>query len=226
MVVVPAGEFMMGSEEAPDEKPIRKVTIGAPFAAGKFEVTFAEWDACVSAGACKYRPDDRDWGGNRPVMDVSWHDITNEYLPWLSRKTSKTYRLMTEAEWEYAARAGSRGKYAWGDDIGKNRANCEGCGSKWDNKMTAPVGSFPANAFGLHDMHGNVWEWVQDCYQDSYATAPADGKAALGRTGCSRVLRGGSWYYDPWSLRSSGRVGFTPDDRYTYIGFRLARTLQ
>ena len=126
-------------------------------------MTFAEWDACVSASGCKHKPDDRSWGrGSRPVMNVSWDDITKDYLPWLSRKTDKSYRLLTEAEWEYAARAGSRGKYTWGDEIGKNRANCDGCGSHWD-KQTAPVGSFQANAFGLHDMHGNVWEWVADC---------------------------------------------------------------
>ena len=144
MVVVPAGEFMMGSNDGQaDEKPVHKVTIAKPFAVGKFEVTFAEWDACVAAGGCKHKPDDEGWGrGKRPVINVSWDDITKEYLPWLSRKTGKTYRLLTEAEWEYAARAGSRAKYAWGDEIGKNSANCDGCGSHWDNKQTAPVGSF------------------------------------------------------------------------------------
>jgi formylglycine-generating enzyme required for sulfatase activity len=143
MVVVLAGEFMMGSEEYSDEKPVHQVTIAKPFAVGKFEVTFDEWDECVSGGGCKHKPDDLIWErGSRPVMNVSWDDITKDYLPWLSRKTVNSYRLLTEAEWEYAARSGSRSKYSWGDEIGMNRANCNGCGSQWDNKQTAPVGSF------------------------------------------------------------------------------------
>jgi len=131
MVVVPAGEFMMGSKQSNDEEPVHKVTIAKPFAAGKYEVTFDDWDACAIAGGCKHLPDDQSWGrGNRPVINVSWDDITKQYLPWLSRETQKTYRLLTEAEWEYAARAGSRGgEYTWGDEIGSNRANCDGCGS-------------------------------------------------------------------------------------------------
>jgi hypothetical protein len=131
MVVVPAGEFTMGSEQSNDEEPVHKVTIAKPFAAGKFEVTFDNWDACVIAGRCKHLPDDGSWGrGKRPVINVSWDDITKQYLPWLSRETRETYRLLTEAEWEYAARAGSRGKYTWGDEIGSDRANCDGCGSQ------------------------------------------------------------------------------------------------
>src|SRR5262249_41609715 len=134
-------------------------------------------------------------------------------------------RLLTEAEWEYAARAGGRGTYTWGDEIGKNRANCDGCGSQWDNKQTAPVGSFEANSFGLYDMHGNVWEWVADCHKDSYANVPSDGKATSDVAGCSRVLRGGSWYNDPGYLRSAIRIWLTPDFRSYNSGFRLARTL-
>jgi hypothetical protein len=139
---------------------------------------------------------DIDWpllrhGGSsaRSTKSPRGDDITKQYLPWLSRETHQTYRLLTEAEWEYAARAGSRGKYTWGDEIGSNRANCDGCGSQWDNKQTAPVGSFEANAFNLHDMHGNVWEWVSDCYKVSYASAPSDGTAASDVAGCLRVLR-------------------------------------
>ena len=223
MVVVPAGEFMMGSEKNPNEKPVHKVTIAKPFAVGKFEVTFAEWDACISERGCKHTPDDRNWGrGDRPVMRVSWDDITNEYLPWLSRKTGNAYRLLTEAEWEYAARAGSRSKYSWGDEIGKNHANCDGCGSQWDTKQTAPIGSFQANRFGLYDMHGNVWEWVADCYKDSYANAPSDGRGAPDVPGCSRVIRGGSWSDGPGNQRYGG---YTPGTRGEELGFRLARTL-
>jgi formylglycine-generating enzyme required for sulfatase activity len=202
MVVVPAGEFMMGSEENNDEKPAHKVSIAKPLAVGKFEVTFAEWDSCASDGDCKRRPEDRGWGrGNRPVIDVSWNDATKEYLPWLGRKTGKTYRLLTEAEWEYVARAGSSTRYSWGDDIGKAQANCDGCGSQWDNKQTAPVGSFAANAFGLHDLHGNVWEWVADCYKGSYSSAPPDGQSVADSAACSRIFRGGSWSLDPQFLR-------------------------
>jgi formylglycine-generating enzyme required for sulfatase activity len=226
MIVVPAGAFMMGANENDDEKPVHGVTIASAFAVARFEATFTEWDACKSEGDCKHRPDDWDWGrGNRPVIDVSWDEITREYLPWLSRKSGKQYRLLTEAEWEYAARAGSGAKYMWGDEIGWALANCAGCGSQWDRKQSAPVGSFQANAFGLHDMHGNVWEWVEDCYRDSYGHAPSDGGAAAEEAGCRRVLRGGSWINLPEDLRSAARIRFHRFNRYAYFGFRVARTL-
>jgi formylglycine-generating enzyme required for sulfatase activity len=226
MVVIPAGEFMMGSEEYSEEKPVHKVMITKPFAASKFEVTFDNWDACVIAGGCKHLPDDRSWGrGNRPVMNVSWDDVTKQYLPWLSRVTHETYRLLTEAEWEYAARAGSQGKYTWGDEIRSNRANCDGCGSQWDNKQTAEVGSFQANAFGLHDMHGNVWEWVEDCWHDNYIGERTDGSAWIAGECKARVLRGGSWVNYAVSLRSAARRMSAPVNRSNLTGFRLARTL-
>jgi formylglycine-generating enzyme required for sulfatase activity len=231
MVVLPGGEFMMGSNKYFDEKPVHRVEISRPFAVAKFEVTFAEWDPCVAAGGCKPELADRGWGrGRRPATNVSWDDATNEYLPWLSRKTGKTYRLLTEAEWEYAARgvrtaSAVHTNYSWGDDIGKNRANCKGCGSQWDDQQTAPVGSFSANAFGLHDMHGNVWEWVQDCYKDSYADAPPDGLATSEVASCLRVIRGGSWYDKPEDLRCADRNAVRPVNRYGGSGFRVARTL-
>ena len=205
MVVVPAGEFMMG-----EGKDQRRTTIPQPFAVGKFEVTFAEWEACVSGGGCvsNKSPSDRGWGkGRRPVIHVSWNDA-KEYATWLSRKTGKSYRLLSEAEWEYAARAGTALRYSWGNDAGQGNANCAGCGSQWDNKQTAPVGSFKPNAFGLNDMHGNVWEWCEDAYDAS-----------------SRVLRGGSWYYNPLNLRSAVRLRLQPSVRGNDVGFRLARTL-
>lgn len=228
LVVVPAGSFMMGSNKGkPDEKPVHKVTIAKPFAVGKFEVTFAEWDACVAAGGCQHKPLDEGWGrGKRPVIDVSWDFITKQYLPWLSRKTGKTYRLLSEAEWEYAARAGTTNVYSWGDDVGKGNANCDGCGSQWENKHTAPVGSFKANPFGLHDMYGNVWERVQDCHlADDYKDAPTDGSARNKKDCEAHVLRGGSWRDSPRYLRAAYRGRDNPDFRSFYDGFRVARDL-
>ena len=167
MVVVPAGSFMMGSDEF-GRAPQHRVTIRKPFGVGKFEVTFAEWEACVAGRGCSYNPDDNRWGrGKHPVTSVSWDDA-KQYVAWLSRKTGKTYRLLTEAEWEYAARAGSTTLYSWGDDIGRGNAHCSGCGSPFDENRPAPVGSFKPNAFGLYDMHGNVWEWVEDCREMDY----------------------------------------------------------
>ena len=231
MVVVPAGRFRMGCVSGQgcfdDEKPVRQVRIRRPFALSVHEVTFAEWDACVSAGGCGgYRPNDAGRGReNRPVMNVSWND-TRSYVSWLSRRTGKTYRLPSESEWEYAARAGSTTKYSWGNEVGRNRANCVGCRSRWDRQRTAPVGSFPANAFGLHDMHGNVWEWVEDCWNNSYARAPKHGGAWLSGECAERVLRGGSWLYDPRYLRAAYRLGSPSGIRnLNDIGFRVARTL-
>ena len=231
MVVVPAGAFMMGSNEDDSEKPMHKVAISEPFAVGKFEVTFAEWKSCVVAGGCDRKPSDRGWGeGTRPVIDVSWLDV-KAYVSWLAKKTGRGYRLLSEAEWEYAARGVTSAStvqtvYSWGNDIGKNRANCEVCGSQWDSKQTAVVGSFQPNAFGLHDMHGNVLEWVEDCWHTSYAQAPADGSSwTASCSGTARVLRGGSWFSGAGTLRSAVRARHQPRLRYNYVGFRLARTL-
>ena len=229
MVVVPSGSFMMGSPPSKEgrwdeEGPVHRVMIGARFAVGVYEVTFEEWDACVSAGGCGgYRPDDEGWGrGRRPVIRVSWEDA-QAYVDWLSGETGEAYRLLSEAEWEYVARAGTTTRYHWGDALGRNLANCDGCGSRWDDELTSPVGSFGANAFGLHDVHGNVWEWVEDCWNDSYAGAPRDGSAWMSGYCSSHVLRGGSWS----SIRgtSARRTKFWNDagDRFTHVGFRVAR---
>jgi formylglycine-generating enzyme required for sulfatase activity len=224
MVVVPCGSFSMGSTEGTDEQPVHTVSIAASFALAKYEVSFAEYDAFAKATG-RSEPWDR-WGrGKRPVINVSWDDAT-AYATWLSQQTGKTYRLPTEAEWEYAARAGSITKYPWGDEVGLNNANCDGCGSQWDNKQTAPVGSFAANAFGLHDMHGNVWEWVQDCYHSSYEGAPADGAAREQCDSSSRVLRGGSWLFDPAWMRSAARYGDAASYTGSDSGFRLAQDLE
>jgi formylglycine-generating enzyme required for sulfatase activity len=229
MVVVPAGKFMMGSANGTvAEKPVHVVAIPQPFAVGKYEVTFAEWEACVAGGGCTSHksPSDMGWGkGRHPVINVSWNDA-KEYVSWLSRKSRHSYRLLTEAEWEYAARAGSTSAYAWGDNIGTRNANCDGCGSQWDNKQTAPVGSFAPNAFGLHDMHGNVWEWCEDNWHADYTgNPPTDGSVWRGGDDSRRVLRGGSWMGGPRYLRSASRHGFESVYGDTSVGFRVARTL-
>lgn len=174
-----------------------------------------------------YRPADGGWGrGGGPVINVSWDDA-QAYASWLSRETGEDYRLLSEAEWEYVARAGTATRYWWGDAIGSNRANCNDCGSRWDGESTAPVGSFGANAFGLHDVHGNVWEWVDGCWRENYARHPRDGSAWLGDRGgdCSRrILRGGSWLDVPEYLRAANRYRVGSGLRSNVIGFRVART--
>jgi formylglycine-generating enzyme required for sulfatase activity len=139
--------------------------------------------------------------------------------------TGKTYLLLSEAEWEYAARAGTTTAYFWGEEIGKNHANCKSCGSQWDFRQTSPVGSFGSNAFGLHDMAGNVWQWVQDCYHKNYDRAPDDGSAWISGDCGSRRVRGGSWSDEPEYLRSAFRDKGLPDDRTSVLGFRVGRTL-
>jgi len=232
MVVVPSGSFVMGSPDTEIERhpreiegPQHEVTIAKFFAVGQFEVTFREWDACVAAGGCSQKPQDRGWGrGNRPVMYVSWFDI-QQYLQWISNLTGQEYRLLTEAEWEYAARAGSKTKYWWGDKIGEDNAICLGCGKRFSGSITAPAGSFHQNAFGLYDVHGNVYEWVQDCWNGSYAGAPTDGAAWLNGDCTLRVLRGGSWGKEPKNLRSARRIKNLPSLRSGKRGFRVAMTL-
>lgn len=231
MVVVPPGSFRMGDLHGVgyfSEKSIRTVRIDYVFAVGKFEVTFDEWTACVSGGGCNgYRPDDLGWGrSDRPVVHVSWQDAKT-YVRWLSRKTGKTYRLLSEAEWEYAARATSRTMFPWGDLVSSGYANCDGCGSVWDDNLTAPVGSFAPNAFGLHDMHGNVYEWVEDCWHSDYEGAPSDGSAWTSGGVCQvRILRGGSYDDTPALVRSANRDGNISSDRYNlFSGIRVARTL-
>jgi len=231
MVVVPAGAFMMGSLDNEqgrfsDESPQHRVTIAEPFAVSRFAVTFEEWDACVADGGCNgYKPEDNAWGrGRRPVINVSWDD-TKTYLAWLSRKTGKPYRLLSEAEFEYAARAGGKLSYPWGDEIGSQNANCNGCGTHLDYKQTSPVGSFDANAFGLHDMAGNVWEWVGDCYQGNYTGVPTNGSEWTADDCTDRVVRGGSWNSNPRYLRSASRYWSATVERDGAVGFRVGRTL-
>ncbi|MFZ1425350.1 MAG: SUMF1/EgtB/PvdO family nonheme iron enzyme [Geminicoccaceae bacterium] len=240
MVVISAGSFTMGSPltevgRDDDEGPQQKVTFTQPFALGRYEVTFAQWDACVAAAECnKFRPDDQGWGrGSQPVIDVSWQDAQG-FVTWLSGKTGRPYRLPTEAEWEYAARAGTTKPFWTGSTISTAQANYDGnytygAGVKSIYRArTVAVDdpTFPANPFGLYHMHGNVWEWVQDCYHSQYDEEPMGGSNAVEASGCpGRVLRGGSWNSIPRSLRSAFRFGFAPDVRDDVIGFRVARML-
>ena len=243
MIVVPAGEYVMGShddEGSSEERPRHKVTIRRPFAVSIHEVTFDQYDACYAAGGCKVQANDYKWGrGARPVLGVSWDDA-QEYVAWLSQMTDHKYRLPTEAEWEYAARGltsanAPHSPYPWGDKASHEYANygtdecCEGHivgRDRWLN--SAPVGQFPPNAFGLHDMHGNVWEWVEDCWNDSYrhkADALKQTGGAWTEGNCSRrVARGGSWNNRPAGIRSPNREGFAFGLRDNHLGFRVAYT--
>jgi formylglycine-generating enzyme required for sulfatase activity len=231
MIIAPAGRFMMGSPERQGydwERPQHEVTIARPFAVSKFALTFDEWDACVAHGDCAPRVSDSGWGrGRRPAINVSWDDAQT-YVKWLSRITGKPYLLLSEAEYEYAARAGTETKYPWGDDIkldGKAMANCNGCGGQWEGEQTAPVGSFAANRFGLYDMVGNVWEWTEDCWRENYNGAPANGSPWTSGHCDERVVRGGPWLNYSFDLTAVRRAGFPPVTRGNTISFRVAQTL-
>ncbi len=238
MVVIPAGAFMMGSELAAETEPLRKVTMAKPFAVAKTEVTYAQYDACTAIGACPTIADNTLGRDSQPVIEVSWEEA-QAYAAWLTRLTGRRYRLLTEAEWEYAARGITDARahhpiFPWGDDPGVGNANCRNCGSRWDQRRTAPAGMFAPNAFGLHDMAGNVWEWVEDNWHPTYEGAPSDGSAwTAGGDQDRRVARGGSWLdliAAPVRGSSSvagshGRTRDTGFVRQHNIGFRIARTL-
>lgn len=229
MIVLPAGGFTMGSPasepyRSDSEGPQHKVTIARPFAVSKFDVTFADWDACVSVGGCEQVSDSGMGRSMKPVINVSWDDA-QRYVEWLSRMTGKPYRLLTEAEWEYAVRAGTTTAYYWGDQIGKGNADCVGCSSKWDNQQTSPVGSFNPNAFGLFDMSGDVWQSVQDCDHENYDGAPADASAWTSGECNRRVIRGGSWFDASQTLRSANHSRVPPGFRNGALGIRVGRTL-
>ncbi len=224
MVVVPEGHFMMGSTSGRyDEKPVHRVTIAKPFAVGKYEVMWDEWEACVAEAACDNGPvtesgGDNGWGkGRRPVIEVSWHD-THIFVAWLNSKVhDEPYHLLSEAQWEYAARAGTTTQYHWGDEFDVSKAN--------DSNKTVPTGQYAPNEFGLYDVHGNALEWVQDCYAESYDGAPTDGRSISDTPDCLRVLRSGAWSYGPRVLHAGNRYGTAPVDRMNIVGFRVARSL-
>jgi formylglycine-generating enzyme required for sulfatase activity len=224
LVIVPSGEFEMGSTAKPSEQPVHHVSIGKNFAIGRRDVTFAEWDRCVAGSGCKFSPPDQGWGrGDRPVTDVSWDDA-QEFVAWLTKTTGKSYRLPTEAEWEYAARGGSTTPYWWGKDVGTGHGQCAECGGGERGK-TEPAGSFRPNAFGLYDTAGNAAEWTEDCWNPTYSGAPNDGSAWT-KGDCSlRVLRGGSFADKAAAVRSSARFRYDEDVRYYANGFRVARDL-
>jgi len=239
MVVIPAGSFLMGSpldepERAEDEGPQHHVTIPVPFAIGKYAVTFAEYDHFCEATK-REKPADEGWGrGRQPVINVSWRDA-KAYCEWLSRDTGQPYRLPSEAEWEYACRAGTTTPFSFGWTISPNQVNCDGNsvygeGEKGlHRQMTVTVGDLHANPWDLHEMHGNVWEWVEDIWHTSYLYAPADGSAwTEGQgidSGSRRVIRGGSWSGGPRVCRSAYRNWYGPGKCNRWLGFRLARTL-
>ncbi|MCE7913343.1 MAG: TIR domain-containing protein [Nitrosomonas sp. PRO4] len=231
MVRIPPGKFLMGHDEIiwREGGPQHEVTIAYAFEIGKYEVTFDEYDAFAKATHRKL-PDDRGWGrGKRPVINVTFDDV-QAYVQWLAQQTGKKYRLPTEAEWEYVAQAGTQTTFWWGDLLGQNNANCSDCGSQWDDKQTAPVGSFKPNAFGLYDTAGNVAEWVEDCWHVNYQNAPMDGSAWLEKDGgdCDRrVLRGGSWRHNslPYLTPTGRNMNFTDGANYLQ-GFRIARDIK
>ena len=229
MIVVPAGSFMMGSattekDHRSSEEPQHQVKIARPFAVSKYELTFAEWD-CAAFGNCAQGIDDAHWGrGRQPAINVT-RDDAKHYVAWLSKMTGKPYRLLTEAEYEYAARAGTQTTYPWGDEIGHNNANCQECGSQWDNRQTAPIGSFAPNKFGLYDMVGNIYEFIEDCYHPNYDEAPTDGSAWIDDNCNYLAIRGGSWGNPSTSLHAASRGRAPAFIRDRGVGFRLGRTL-
>jgi serine/threonine-protein kinase len=231
MVEIPAGTFTMGCRTGADcrfdEKPPRRIAIRA-FALAKTEVTFEEWDACIADRGCRRVPHDRGWGrGQLPVMNVSWHDV-QEYLAWIRQRSGKPYRLPSEAEFEYALRAGTTTRFWSGDCITVAQANfdgiepVEGCPRGGAVDRSVAVGAYAPNAFGLHDMAGNVAEWTQDCWRYSYRGLPEDGRPHEDRQCAHHPVRGGSWYDRGEFLRSGSRDWFESNDRVDSIGFRLA----
>lgn len=229
MVVLDGGRFWMGSPpteagRSANEGPQREMSIDKRFAIGRFVVTFDEWDACVAVGGCPQVSDGKFGRGTRPVINVTWKEAKG-YVAWLSRMTGRRYRLLSEAEWEYAARAGMATAYPWGYEVGVNNAACKGCGSKWDGVSTAPVGLFKPNRFELFDMTGNVFQWLEDCWQEALKDIPAGGLPSVGEDCPRRACRGGAWYEQAQIVRSADRSGFNADSRLDYIGFRVARSL-
>ena len=227
MSIIPPGTFMIGSTKGRKrERPVSKITITKSLAVSRYEVTFDQWDACFNAGGCSKKPSDRGWGRHsRPVINILLTDI-DEYVTWLTKKTGQIYRLPSESEWEYAARAGSQTEFSWGDEMQTGAANCRGCGTKWSGLKSAPAGQFKPNAWGLYDMHGNVFEYVTDCWSRNHYNIPTNGLAKKTASCLSKVIKGGSWYYLPKVSRSASRVRNDKRVFSYFIGFRVFRELE
>ena len=226
LVSLTPGPYTMGSNTSdPSEKPAHRVSLSTPFAIGKYEVTVAQWKACADAGTCARLSQEVAADPNAPARDVSWDDV-QQYLKWLGAASGKVYRLPSEAEWEYAARGGTATAYWWGAQMTQGKANCKECGAPSHNEGPAPVGSFAANPYGLYDMNGSVWEWVADCWHNSYKDAPADGRVWDGPNCSARVIRGGSWREGAPYMVSSTRFKYDASVRHSQNGFRVARSLK
>ena len=226
MILIPEGKYMMGDINATgydNEKPAHKVILSA-FLMQKKEVTTAQYLAYLRSAKRPIPKALLTAPADTPVSKVNWQEA-QRFTQWLSQKTGLVFSLPSEAQWEYAARAGGMSDYSWGDVIGSNNAVCDGCGSKWDSVSSAPVGSFPANAYGLNDMHGNVWEWTQDCWHDNYDNAPDNGSAWNQGKCRKKVLRGGSWTNEKENLRTSTRFRGFSIKRDQDIGFRIVQKI-
>jgi formylglycine-generating enzyme required for sulfatase activity len=234
MVVIPPGQFSMGASESepgstPDERPQHKVTFAQPFSVGRFAVTFDEWNACVIARGCSYQH--QHWArGGQPVTNILWDDA-KDYVWWLSRKTGRTYRLLSEAEREYVTRAGTTTAFWWGDSVTPLQSSSNGETSRLVGETepqavrTAPVSSLAANPWGLYQVHGSVYDWVEDCWNDNYDGAPSDGSAWTSGNCSAHVLRGGAFGRPAQTLRSAARMWFGAPNRLIYMSVRVARTL-
>jgi formylglycine-generating enzyme required for sulfatase activity len=226
LISMPRGAFTMGSNSGdPSEKPAHQVSINKPFAIGKYEVTVEQWNACVAASGCTAVGGDGTVAKNMPIRDVSWEDA-QQYVKWLSKVSGKPYRLPTEAEWEYAARGGTSTKFWWGEEMRSGAANCKECGQPWNKDGPTPVGTFAPNPFGLYDMNGSVWEWVADCWHNTFKGAPSDGGVWDDPNCRVRVIRGGSWREGASYMPSSTRFKYDVSVRHTQNGFRVARELK
>jgi formylglycine-generating enzyme required for sulfatase activity len=231
MVWIKPGTFLMGSprtetDRYDNEGPQNRVSINYTFAVGKYPVTRGEWRMYANETGhqttkdCDWRNPGFAQDDRHPVVCVNWKEA-QDYIAWLNTKSGQHFRLLTEAEWEYAARAGTTTAYYWGAKAGREQANCDGCGSQWDNKQTSPVGSFPPNPWGLYDMAGNVWQWVQDCWHENYDAAPTDGRAWESGDCTKRIMRGASWFSFQQNLRTADRGPAPSGDNRS--GFRVAR---
>jgi formylglycine-generating enzyme required for sulfatase activity len=226
LVSIPAGVFTMGNNTSdPSEKPAHAVTVGTPFAIGRYEVSVQEWNACAAAGACPKIAQRQGTGANAPMRDVSWDDA-QQYVKWLATASGKPYRLPTEAEWELAARGGASTRFWWGEQMAQGKANCKDCGKPWADDAPANVGSFAANPYGLYDTSGSVWEWVADCWHNNYKGAPGDGRAWDEPDCRVRVIRGGSWREGASYMVASTRFKYDASVRHSQNGFRVARSLK